>query len=189
MRYLTARCPDIRHVVLVESGSRTVLEAAIPKLRGSFGPGVGLDLVTCYPGGPAGLAPASRIWRTQDYAAGARRGEILRELKATGATVLAIVCSGDPIMTRWKWWLAWKLPMKVLLINENGDSFWLDRVHLRTLRHMVLLRLGLSGTLAGRTVARVAALPFVFVYLLLYATVVHARRALRLRLRHAGDSS
>lgn len=179
MRYLTARCPDIRRVLLVESGSRPVLEAAISKMRGSFGADVALDVITCYPGIPGALGPGSRVWRTQDHASGAGRVRILNELQATGATVLAIVCSGEPIMTRWKWWLAWKLPMKVLLINENGDSFWLDRVHVRMLWRMVLTRLGLSGALAGRTMARVAMLPFVILYLLLYATVVHARRALR----------
>jgi hypothetical protein len=48
---------------------------------------------------------------------------------------------------------------------------------------MALMRMGLSGAPAGRTMGRIAMLPLVLLYLLLYASVVHARRALRLALK------
>ena len=33
-------------------------------------------------------------------------------------------------MTKWKWALAFRLPVKVLVVNENGDFFWFDREQL-----------------------------------------------------------
>ena len=47
-------------------------------------------------------------------------------------------------MTKWKWALALRLPVKVLVVNENGDFFWFDRANWRTIRHFVLFRAGLS---------------------------------------------
>jgi hypothetical protein len=43
----------------------------------------------------------------------------------------------------------------------------------------VLLRAGLAGAGAVRTLARAISFPFTLFYLLLYASVVHARRGLR----------
>lgn len=182
MRYLTAACPDFSRVLLVESGSRSVLEAAIPRLRGVLGPHVGFDLVTCRPGAPAALDDSTRVWRTQDHTDAEARAQLLREAKNAGSTVLAIICSGEPIMTRWKWWLAWRLPAKVLIVNENADCFWLDTGNLRSLRQLASVRLGLSGSFPGKIAARAAMLPFVVIYLLLYAAAVHVRRAFRLTL-------
>ncbi|HMC59873.1 MAG TPA: hypothetical protein VKJ01_11835, partial [Candidatus Solibacter sp.] len=71
------------------------------------------------------------------------------------------------------------IPAKIFIINENGDYFWLDRKNLRPLRRFVLYRSGLAGTGAVRTLARLISFPFTLLYLLLYATAVHARRALR----------
>ena len=94
---------------------------------------------------------------------------------------MGIVCSGEPLMTKWKAALLWQVPAKVFVINENGDYFWLDRLHLKPIREFVLLRAGLAGAGAVRTLARLISFPFTLLYLLLYATVVHTRRALRSR--------
>ena len=75
--------------------------------------------------------------------------------------------------------LAARLPAKVFILNENGDYFWLDRGHLGNIRHFVLFRAGLTGAGAVRTVARLLLFPFTLLYLILYATSAHARRALR----------
>jgi hypothetical protein len=179
MRYLTAACPDFSRVLLVESGSRSVLEAAIPRLRGVLGAHVGFDLVTCRPGAPTAFDDAATVWRTQDYTDAEARARLLREAKAAGYTVLAIVCSGEPIMTRWKWWLAWHLPAKVLIVNENADCFWLDTGNLGPLRELASVRLGLAGSFPGKVAAQAAMLPFVLIYLLLYAAAVHVRRGFR----------
>jgi hypothetical protein len=55
----------------------------------------------------------------------------------------------------------------------------LDRQHLNHIVRFVLFRSGLAGAGAVRTIARVVSFPFTLLYLLLYATAVHTRRALR----------
>ena len=79
-------------------------------------------------------------------------------------------------MTKWKWALALHLPVKVLIVNENGDFFWLDRSNWPTIRRFVLDRSGLAGSGAVRTVGRVLASPLTLLFLLLYAAFVHLRR-------------
>ena len=82
-------------------------------------------------------------------------------------------------MTKWKWMLAARLPGKVLVLNENGDYFLVDRGHLPTIRYFILFRAGLTGSGAVRTLARVVLFPFSLLYLILYAITVHFRRILR----------
>jgi hypothetical protein len=94
--------------------------------------------------------------------------------------VLGILCSGEPIMTKWKWALAARLPAKVFVINENGDYFWLDWGNWRTILRFTINRAGLAGPGAARTLLRAALSPFTLSYLLLYAGAVHLRRAVRL---------
>ena len=52
-------------------------------------------------------------------------------------------------------------------------------MHLGTIRQFVLFRSGLAGSGAVRTLVRLISFPFTLLYLLLYATSAHARRALR----------
>ncbi len=183
MRYLTAACPVISRVVLVESGSRRIVEAAIPRLRVAFGSGTCFEVVTCFAGAPSALKDTDSLFRTQQFNDARSRAGLINTLRASGATVIAIVCSGESIMNRWKWWLAWKLPAKVLVINENADFFWFDSSNFQNLRRLAAVRLGVSGGLPGRAMVRLAMFPAVLIYLLAYASVAHTRRRLRLILR------
>ena len=79
-------------------------------------------------------------------------------------------------MTKWKWTLALHLPVKVLVVNENGDFFWFHRANWRIVRHFVLFRAGLTGSDAVRTIGRILAFPLTLAFLLLYAAFVHFRR-------------
>jgi hypothetical protein len=178
--FLSRRIPPADAILLVESGSRSLVERVIPGLRETWGEGVYIDLVTCYSKLPAGFSEANtRVFRVTDYRGRQARGKLYRELASHRYGLIGIVCSGEPLMTKWKWMLAARLPAKVFIINENGDYFWLDRGHLALLRQFVILRAGLAGTGAVRTLGRVFSFPFTLAYLLLYATTVHARRALR----------
>ena len=103
---------------------------------------------------------------------------MLRTIRAQGYSVAGMVCSGEPILTKWKWGLAAALPAKVLVINENGDYFWLDRGHWPAIRQFVKYRAGVADAGIVRALARVIVFPFTFSYLLLYAAAVHLRRAL-----------
>ncbi len=181
MRYfLTRRLPQAESILLVESGSRSLLEGLVPGLRDIWGPDVFIDLVTCFSKLPAGFDLANtRVFRVTEYRGRKGRTQLYRQLAKNRYTILGIICSGEPIMAKWKWMLALRLPVKIFVINENGDYFWLDWGHLGPIREFVFLRSGLSGAGAVRTLARLLCFPFTFVYLLLYATTVHARRALR----------
>lgn len=82
-------------------------------------------------------------------------------------------------MAKWKWALAFRLPVKVLIVNENGDYFWCDRSNWKVIRRFTLLRAGLSGGNAVHTIGRILFFPLTLAYLLLYAAVIHLRRKVR----------
>ena len=181
MRYfLTRRLPETPAILLVESGSRNLLEGLLPSLRATWGQDLPIDLVSCYPTLPREFQPSTtRLYNVNQYRGREGRRRLYTELAANRYALLGIVCSGEPLMTKWKWALAFRLPAKIFIINENGDYFWLDRSNFRLLREFVLIRSGLAGAGAVRTLARLVSFPFTLAYLLLYATVVHARRSLR----------
>ena len=177
MRYfLRRRQPEVSRILLVESGSRRLIEHVLPGLRRTYGESVPIDLVTCYAGAPAGI---HAVYRVADHRGRDGRRKLYRTLQANRYPIMGIVCSAEPIMTKWKWVLAARLPAKVLVINENGDYFWLDRGHWRAILHFALFRAGLTGSGAARTLGRLLVFPFTLLYLLLYASVVHIRRASR----------
>ncbi len=181
MRYfLSGRQPEPAAILLVESGSRDVLERLAMHLRGAWGADVPIDLVTCYATAPLGFEESgARIYRVSDYQGKHRRRMFYRELARNGYSHLGIICSNEPLMLKWKWALAFHLPAKVFITNENGDYFWLDRRHASVIRRFAADRAGLTGAGAVRTLLRIVSFPFTAGYLILYAAVVHARRALR----------
>ena len=180
VRYLlTGRQPEAAAILLVESGARGILEKMLPPLRQSWGKDVRIDLVSCFATLPQGFPPETRLYRVADYRGPEGRPKLYRELAANRYSHLGIVCSAEPLMTKWKWMLALRLPAKVFIINENADYFWLDRLHFDNICTFVLLRTGLAGSGAVRILARLISFPFTFLYLLLYAATVHTRRALR----------
>jgi hypothetical protein len=182
--FFTGRQLPVHAILLVESGSRELLEKAVPSLRQTWGADVPIDLVTCYSSLPRGFHPeTTRVYRVADHRGRAGRRKLYRELARNRYSILGIVCSEEPVMTKWKWVLALRIPAKVLIVNENGDYFWFDRQHLGVIRRFALLRTGLAGAGAVRTLARLLSFPFVLLYLLLYAATVHARRALRRELK------
>ena len=180
--FFTQRLPVGSRILLVESGARYLLEGLISGIRKTYGDSVPVDIVTCYAGLPDGFVPATTTaYRVTNYRGRAGRQRLYRELAANRYDIVGILCSAQPIMTKWKWALAFRLPAKVFVLNENGDYFWLDRGHFAAIRHFILFRAGLAGADAVRTLARVILFPFTLFYLLLYAAAVHSRRALRTR--------
>jgi len=180
VRYFVSRhIPRPHKILLVESGARSLVEKIAPGLKEAWGDGVEIDLVTCYSGLPADFPPYTRVYRTGNYRGSEGRSKLFDELRENRYAIMGIVCSGEPILFKWKLAIAWHVPAKVFIINENGDYFWLDRGHLDLARQLVLSRSGLAGAGAVRTLGRAVSFPFTLLYLLLYATTVHARRALR----------
>jgi len=177
MRFLRLRFPESTRVLLVESGPRDLVEGVLPKLRRQFGEHVPFDLVTCYAGLPAGFnSESGAVYHIHKYRGREGRRRLYLELQARRHSVLVMVCCGSPIMTKWKWALAFRLPVKVLILNENGDYFWLDRSNWKIIRRFTLLRAGLSGGNAVHTIGRILVFPLTLAYLLLYAAVIHLRR-------------
>jgi hypothetical protein len=179
--FLTGRHPELSAILLVESGSRHLLEGVVPGLRDAWGPDTRIDMATCYPGLPRGFAPAeTRVYALADARSLRARLRLFRQIARNRYTHLGIVCSGGPILLKWKCVLALGLSAKVFVINENCDYFWLDRKHLSAVRQFVMARSGMAGTGAVRTPARLLAFPFTLAWLALYAAAIHARRRLRL---------
>jgi hypothetical protein len=123
------------------------------------------------------------VFRVQDHSGASGRRQLYRLLAAREYAVVGMLCSNQPIMTKWKWVLAARLRAKVLVINENADSMWLDWGHRHHLARLARVRLGFTGAAVVPSLARVAVLPFALVYLLLYASVVHIRRLMHTRQR------
>jgi len=162
---------------LVESGSRELFDRFIPWLYQAYGEELEIDLVTCFASVPTGFRGS--VFRVTDYSGASARQRLYDELTARGYPLLGIICSADPIMTKWKWMLAARLPSKVFIVNENADYFWLDWGHWRMILHFMLYRAGMTGGAAVPTIARLLFFPVTLAYLLLYAGAVHLRRWVR----------
>lgn len=176
---MSKRVPPFSRVLLVESGNRQLLEDLLDGLY-DVHPDMSADLVTCYAGLPAKFnASRGKAFRVGDYNGPAARKRLYAELAANRYNVVGIICSAEPIMVKWKWSLAARLPAKLFILNENGDYFWFDRGHWSSIRHFLLFRAGLSGAGAVRTIGRLILFPLTLMYLILYAATVHLRRKLR----------
>jgi hypothetical protein len=169
--------PHLTRIVIVESGSREILDKLLPHLYGHCPE---IDLVTCYGGAPSSFrADVGRMFQISDYPGPEGRTQLVNELNTRGHAAIGIVCAAEPIMTKWKWMLAARVPAKLFVINENCDMFWADYSQWRIILHFVFFRAGLSGAGAVTTIARLLVFPFTVLFLLAYAGVVHGRRALR----------
>src|SRR6185369_13558522 len=104
------------------------------------------------------------------------RRRLVSELASSKYSSLGILCSGEPIMTKWKWALVARLPSKVFIINEFAGFVYLDWGNVRNLAVFARVRLGLSGAAATPAIARLLLFPFALFYLLLFAAIVHTKR-------------
>jgi len=164
-------------VLLVESGSRKVSQRLLAVLSDTW-PEIEIDVVTCYPGEPEGLQ--GRVYRVTDYKGPAQRKRLYRDLAARQYGLTGILCTADPIMTKWKWVLAARLRSKIFVVNENADFFWLDRGHWRNALRMAQTRTGITGTAGIPALAQWLFFPVTLAYLLLFAGAVHIKRKVRM---------
>ena len=82
MRYFFRphRAPQVRKVLLIESGSRELIENLIPQLPGLFGGPVLVDLITCFGGLPKNFQ-GNKVYRVSDYGTPELRASLYRELQ------------------------------------------------------------------------------------------------------------
>ncbi len=186
MRYFFRRKPPAYdRMLLVESGSRPIVEAAIPQFRALYGYRIAIDLLTCLPGLPQVLNPATtRVYRVTDCRTGADRRRLLAQLRAARYPILGILCTEEPVMTPWKIAAMALLPSKVFIVNENADLFWVDWWHRKTIRQFIFYRAGLLDDAAVRKLAQIVTFPFILAFLTLNFAYVHLRRFHRLLTRH-----
>ena len=179
--FFTARVPYFRRVLLVESGSRYLLEGLLPGIYGSHPELERVDIVTCFPGTPARFDEArGEVLRVHKFQGSEGRKRLFDLVKERGYDICCIICSGEAVMTKWKWAVAAHAPSKLLILNENGDYFFADHTQIRTIWKFVLFRAGLTGANAVSTLGRLAVFPFTFAYLLGFAAWVHLRRKVRM---------
>ena len=83
MRYFfTRREPEPSRILLVESGSRSLLEGIIGAIRENYNYTIPIDVVTCYTGFPKGFSPdTTTVYQVNDYRDRAGRSKLYRELK------------------------------------------------------------------------------------------------------------
>ena len=94
--------PKFHRVLLIESGSRELLEGLIPGIYKNHGPSTEVDVVTCYAGDPGGLAVTSTVYRLADYSGSDGRVRLVNTLRGKNYNVYGMICSGEVIMARWK---------------------------------------------------------------------------------------
>jgi hypothetical protein len=169
--------PSARSVLVIESGSQHILSRALPQMCTAF-PEARLDLLTCWPGA-AHSAPI-QVRQASDFPGNAAKLRLLSSYRNRPPDVLAVVCSKEPIMYSWKMMALLLVPAKTLIINENGDFFWLDWNNRRTLRSFLQSRWVIIRKEFLLTALRTLVFPLTVLYLLATATWIYARRWRRL---------
>src|SRR3954454_11580530 len=102
MKYLlSGRQPKGNRILFIESGSRSLTEGMPPHFE-RWGTGYPVDLVTCYGNLPAGFPPDTQVYRVGDYATPELRRKLIDELRSRNYALAGMICSGEPIMTKWK---------------------------------------------------------------------------------------
>ena len=178
--------PPARDILLIESGSQHVLVRALGGIRQVF-PEARLHLITCWPDPPQGSFAS--VLRVRDYPGRRAKLRLLTSFRRKPSDVLAVVCSKEPVMYAWKMMALLLVPAKTLIINENGDFFWLDWHNRRTLRRFLQTRWGIVHREFLLTLLRAMAFPLTVLFLLATAAWLYARRWRRLLLWRLRESS
>jgi hypothetical protein len=171
--------PPIQDILLIESGSQGIFRRGLEGIRRSF-PDARLHLLTCWPDPPPD--PMASIHRVRDYASRREKLRLLGSFRKKPADVLAILCSNEPIMFSWKMLALAFIPSKTLIINENGDFFWLDWQNLQALRRFLQARWRILGQDFLQTVLLALIFPFTVLFLLTNTLRLYMRRWRRLLL-------
>ncbi len=180
MKYFFRRkIPTARDILLMESGSREVARQALESIRKIF-PHARYHLCTCQPDPPPAMF--SNVFRVTDYPTGWKKLGLLLYFWRQGWEVLVILCTGEPLLWRWKMLALVILPAKVMIVNENADFFWLDWGNQGNLRRLLGIRWGVNLEEFFYTLLRALAFPLTLLILLFTAGFLYMRRARRLLL-------
>jgi hypothetical protein len=173
--------PKLERVLVIESGARSAAERFLARLYVEE-PAEQVDVLTCYDSPPRTFdASRGRVFYTHKAQTGSARAHLFRGFREARYSAVCMLCTGDDIMTKWKWAAAARLRAKVMIVNENADTFWLDRGHLRELRGMARDRVGSAWLIPIRIAYQALAFPFTITVLLGFAALAHGRRLWHLR--------
>jgi hypothetical protein len=171
--------PQPRSILAIESGSPHILRRALGGIRQMF-PEAQLHLCTCWPDpAPDGV---STLFRVADYPSQRDKIRLLLTFRRSRYDVLVILCSQEPIMYAWKMMVLLLVPAKTLIVNENGDFFWLDWQNRGALRQFLATRWVIIRKEFLLTILRAIVFPFTLLFLIANAVFFYARRWRRLLL-------
>ena len=101
MKYvLSQKEPAGTRILLIESGSRSIMEGIVAHLRANWGKEMPIDLITCYGGLPAGLDENTRVFHVADYSTPELRRKLADELRARPAPPRAAPATSAPVRGR-----------------------------------------------------------------------------------------
>ncbi|MBI4458678.1 MAG: hypothetical protein HY648_01300 [Acidobacteria bacterium] len=177
--------PTASDVLVIESGSPEVARRALAGIRRIF-PGARYHLLTCLPDPPP--IRFDTVFRASDYPSGWSKLRLLLSFRRKGWEVIAILCTGEGILWRWKVLALALVPAKVLVVNENADFFWLHWENWRTLQQLLASRWGMGWAVRWEVnlggpysiAFHVLVFPFLLLFLLFTAAFLYARRWWRL---------
>ena len=167
------RFPSSGDVLIIESGSAHITDRARAGLRRMF-PQSPLHLATCWPNRDA--EDFEHVYSVGEYAGRAEKLGLVRKLRQHGYSVLAVLCTGEPIMSLWRTLALALVPAKVIIINENGDFFWLSWENRATLRSFLSARWGVNLRHGVKIILLALLFPFTVLYLMLTALFYYLRR-------------
>jgi hypothetical protein len=175
--FFRRRIPAAQDVLLMESGSPEVAQRALPGMKVLFAE-ARFHLCTCQ--AEVNSEPFASVLRVTDYPTLWTKLGLLVSIYRKQWSILAILCTGENLLLRWKVMAALLLPAKVLVVNENADFFWLDWENRGILRRLVANRWGVNRSEILSTLLRMAVFPVTLIFLLANAGRLYLRRAWRL---------
>ncbi len=170
------RRPPFQRVLLIESGSRLAANQFLQYVY-EFNPTSQVDVLTCFDTPPEAFQRRrGQTFNVTDPAIAGNRQQFLRSVAFTPYDVVAMLHTGSGTLRKWKWAIALLTRAKIALIPEDRGFAFVDYGRLQF--HVNVPRLRREQVNHLRLTGEVLLMPFVVLYLLLYAGSVHFRRLL-----------
>ncbi len=190
MHRLLARAqPSFHAILLIESGPRKVTEQILRYLY-TEKCAAQIDVLTCFEGPPENFDTArGTLYSVNEPEVRAQRRAFISKLARKPYTIVALLCTGSPILQRWKWILAIRSGARLIVVNEEARYFGLEVWNHRSIRLMLYKRLNPFEDHTRESLAAILftflmsilVAPFTITYLLFYTSALNLRALLRSR--------
>ena len=165
-------------VLLIESGSRHAADRFLQHLY-QFESCGQVDVLTCFSTPPETFQSSrGQVFFVTDPAITRDRQQFLRTIASTPYDIVAVLRTGSGILRKWTWAITLLTRAKILIVKENASFFFLDYGYLQDIKVSVP-RLRREQITRFRLAGEVFLMPFMILYLILYAGQVHLRRLFR----------